>query len=142
MDTKPPGPVHCKVTPGVRELPSRVTELILQFRVPPVADTFGTLASGTTEAVAVAVQPFGEVTVRVYTPMFDTVGFGPVYGLPLGPTQVKTTPGVLEEPLIVVLLDEQVIIPPVAAASGAAKSPATMAVAVVVHWLVAVTVNT
>lgn len=39
-------------------------------------------------------------------------------------------PVVVEEPEIVVLLEEQVIIPPVAAAFGAAKSPATGAVAV------------
>ena len=48
----------------------------------------------------------------------------------------------MEELLIAMEDDEQVMIPPVAEAFGLAKSPATNAVAVLVHpfWLVTVTV--
>ena len=60
------GPVQLSVTPGVVEPPSSVMVEILQSNVPPAALTFGTLASGATEAVAVVVQPLvGSVTVKV-----------------------------------------------------------------------------
>lgn len=65
VDVKLFGPVQVRITPGVVEPPSSITELILQSRVPPAALALGTLASGCTLAVAVVVHPFGAVTVRV-----------------------------------------------------------------------------
>ena len=58
-----------------------------------------------------------------------------------GPAQSKLEPFVVEAPVIVVVLEAQVMMPPVAEAFGTAKSPATMAVAVLVQVLGAVTVT-
>ena len=59
------GPDQTRVAPGVVELPLITRDETVQSSVPPLAEAFGILASGATVAVAVVVQPFGPVTVRI-----------------------------------------------------------------------------
>ena len=64
-----------KITPGVVELPLRVTFVLMQVSVPPSAEALGAVAVQITCAEAEAVQPLVVlVTVRVYVPHWFTVG--------------------------------------------------------------------
>ena len=76
LEINPPGPVHKKLTPGVVELPTRVTVGFTQVFTPPLAEIFGVVIFCKTVAPAVPVQPFWVlVTVTRYGPGTVTIGF-------------------------------------------------------------------
>ena len=113
-----PVPAQLKFVPVV--VPAeRVTSVVVQVKVPPVALAPGGLTLSPTAADAELVQPFAEfVTVTVYVPVALTVGVAvvPPETIP-GPAQLKLVPEVVapESATAVVV---QVRVPPVALAPG------------------------
>ena len=110
--------------------------------IPPVAAALGAAKSPVTVAVAVMVQLFVAVTVKVYMPGTVTFeGFCTVEIKPEGPVQAKLGLLAVDVPLMVIVGVPQVTVPPWAPASGGIVLPVTTVVAVLVQPLVPVTVR-
>lgn len=131
----PLGPSQTKVTPGVEEAPLIEVLVDAQVITPPVAEALGASKSPFTVAVAVCVQAFRPVTVRVYTPGTVTAGFCSAEAKEPGPVQAYVAPVVVELPLSVRLGVPQDTVPPVAEAVGGKVLPVTVAEAVDVQPL-------
>lgn len=96
MAAKPPGPAQEMPAPLVILL--AVSRMLVCEQVsvpPPLREMSGTLVLATTLAVALAVQPLGVETVRVYAPKTVTVVSGTAALKPPGPDQEKVAPGAL-----------------------------------------------
>ena len=130
-----PGPDHWKPVPDV-VAPERTIDVVVQLRLPPVADAPGGEILLLTRAVAVLVQPLAEfVAVSVYVPLAVTVGFAvvPPEAIP-GPDHWNPVPDVVapERTTAVVV---HVRVPPVALAPGEEVLLLTNTVAVLVQPL-------
>ena len=114
-----PVPDQLKVTPPVEELAERITDVVVQVSVPPVALAPGAVLFKFTDAIAVLVQPPAEfVTVTVYVPDALTVGLAVVLPEVMpGPAQLKLDPKVVEADNTIDVV-VQVSVPPVALAPG------------------------
>ena len=126
-----PGPAQLKSVPVVVAA-DRMTAVVVQVSVPPVALAPGVVTFLFTDAVAVLAQVVAEfVTVTVYVPVELTVGFAvlPPETMP-GPAQLKDVP-------VVVAADSttevvvQVSVPPVALAPGGVHSARANSLSVV-----------
>ena len=87
VEEKPPGPVQAYITFAVVEPPSNTMVGLLQSMMGAVAEILGRFESELTVAVAVAEQPLDAVTVNVYVPAEETVGFCSSETNPPGPDQ-------------------------------------------------------
>jgi len=137
-----PGPAQLNCVPPPAA--ERITDVVVQVSVPPVALAPGASMFELTGAVAVLVQPLAVfVTVTVYVPDELTVGLAVVLPETIpGPDQLKLVPPPAAESTTDVVV--QVSVPPVALAPGVALSSLTNAVVVLVQplaELVTVTVN-
>jgi hypothetical protein len=132
-----PGPAQLKLVPDV-VVAEIVIDVLEQVSVPPVALAPGGEVLLMTSAVAVLVQPFEPVTVTVYVPAADVLGFALLELKPPGPDQLKLPPPAAEITTEVVV---QVSVPPVALAPGGEVLLMTSAVAVLVQPFEPVTVT-
>ncbi len=90
MELKLFGPVHAKTAFVSGEVAAKVTALITQVRVPPLAPAPGAPLLAATEDAAVEVHPDTEsVTTRLYAPATFTTGLCWVELYPLGPVQAN-----------------------------------------------------
>lgn len=106
-----------------------------QVTVSPCAPASGATVSPVTEVVAVLVQPFDPVTVTVYVPAVEAVGFWSAEVNP-GPPHEKVFPAVPGPPFRVTVGVGQVIVPVAeAVAPGGVLFRATEVVAVEVQPL-------
>ena len=126
-----PGPAQLKSVPVV-VLADRMTAVVVQVSVPPVALAPGTVAFLFTDAVAVLAQVVAEFEmVTVYVPEELTVGLAvvPPETIP-GPAQLKVVPDVVaaESRTEVVV---HVSVPPVALAPGGVHSARANSLSVV-----------